>query len=158
MNHFILLFFFTIAAVPRLRLKNNYADIRQENVYYPFFNINGYMATNKVYLIQTLFRVLPSFRGSSLNMVVHHLTDEVWTPASLFSPCLFFFLLKPKSELDSPQECGWASRQPVSPYQGTMASWRPRPSLEQALMDLLPRLWWSMFVDVKQECKDTCVT
>lgn len=81
----------------------------------PFFNINGYMATNKLYLSQTLFRVLPSFQGSSLNMVVHHLTDEVWTPASLFSPCLFSFLLKPNWKVRIRQPPGvWLGCSPTS--------------------------------------------
>lgn len=95
------IFFFTalprtIAPAPRLRLRHNYADKRQETVNDPFFfcffsfNTDGLRAVN-VYLSQTLVKGLRLFTHGYVNMVQHHLTDEVSDPASVFLHFLFLY-------------------------------------------------------------------
>lgn len=46
----------------------------------------------KCILNRTLVKGLLLFTDGYVNMVQHHLTDEVLDPASLFSPCVCFFL------------------------------------------------------------------
>lgn len=110
MNHYVLFFFTalprTIAPAPLLRLRDNYADRKKTGncilpIYIFFFYMNGQRAAN-VYLSLTLVKGLLLFTDGYVNMVQHHLTDEVWDPASLFTPCLCFSFLpdkKKKSQL-----------------------------------------------------------
>lgn len=88
----------TIAPAPLLRLRDNYADIIQESVYYFFFLHKWAEGCKCMYLSLTLFKGV-LFTAGYVYMGQHHLTDEVSDHGLLFSPGLCFSYLIPDKKI-----------------------------------------------------------